>query len=441
MATQLMISGITSYDAVRDVDAIVFEMEQGIFTNSARLVDQVLRDARINSVLNTRVLGLLGKPLEFEPAKDTAAGRRCAEDCETDWPAMFERSALVELLTWGIMQGVGIGQIVEDQEPWKLEVWHPWALSWDEYDRQYYLQTRENSRLYIVADGKGGYRDKNGTRWLLYTPFGYGNSGRRGLLRSIHRLYLERAWAHRDRARYSEIFGQPLRFGIAPDGATKEERTEYKKRLSLEGAEPVVVGNQGTEGNRWDLKLVEASGKSTVLFQEELSQIDKEIATLLLGQSQSTDGQSGLGSNDQAGEVVRLDIMRADGDGMGDTLHGQFLVPYHEFMGVPLLAPWPKWKIDPPEDRAKKAQEFKTLIDGIVAAKDAGVPIDERAILEDYGVPMISEEEQAAMDAENQQKAMDIAQVTPKQPQEPAKANGNNGKPTEMPMQPPAAGA
>jgi phage gp29-like protein len=406
--TQMPITSIGTWDNVRTVDAIVDEAESGLFVNSARLVDQVLRDDRIFSTIMTRILGLLGKPQEFEPAKDTAAGRKLAEDLEVLFPDFVDHTSLVELILWGLVQGVGLAQVIQTEEPWKLEVWHPWALSWDAYENCYEVQGRDSARIRIVPDGKGGYVDEQRRRWVLFTPYGYANAGRRGLLRNLARLYLERQWAHRDRARYSEVHGQPMRVGIAPSGASKDDVTEYRRKISPVGAEPVVVVRQGKkdEGNIWDLKLVEANGKSQDLFEGEIEQLDRAIATLILGQSQTTDGQAGLGSNDQAGEPVRLDIMRADATSITSTVRAQFLVPYYEFsVGNGAMAPWWCIKVDPPEDRAKRALELKTLVDALAVAKKEAIPVDERAILEDFGVPMVTEEEQARMEAQASAKA------------------------------------
>ncbi len=402
-STQGMLTALGSYENVRYIDSIVDEMESGYFYNSARLVDRVLRDARLFAVLNTRISGLLGQKIEFEPAKGPkqgeAKGVKIAEDIETDWPKMFPHASLVQLLTWGIMHNSGVAQILEDSDPWKIEVWHPWALSWDEDARGYELVTRENSRLKLIPNKDGTHNDDRGGLWVLYTPYGFGNTNR-GLLRAVHRLYLERQWAHRDRARYSEIFGQPIRFGIAPINASKELRDEYADRLSPEGAESVVVGQQGEDGNSWDLKLIEASGTSTELFNAEIEQLDKEIATLFLGQSQSTDGQGGLGTKENAGEMQFLNVLRGDHDTLIDTLHTQFLVPYCEFAyGAGAMAAWPCWDIEPAEDMAKKATEFKTLVDGLVAAKAAGLPVNAREVLEHYNVPLLTEAEEAALEA------------------------------------------
>jgi phage gp29-like protein len=427
--TQSMLTSIASYDNVRIVDQIIDEMESGYFFNSARLVDLVLRDARLMAVMSTRISGLLGEELDLEPAKDTARAEKIAEELEKDWSCMFSHSAVFEVLLWGIMHNSGLARISEDADPWKLEVWHPCNLQWDEAKHGYYLQTRETSKLLLIPNLDGTYGDDQGGRWLLYTPYGYGNT-RRGLLRSLHRLYLERQWSHRDRARYSEIFGQPIRFGIAPLNSSPDERDEYAERLSPIGAESVIVGHQGEEGNRWDLKLVEASGKSVNLFQEEIEQLDKEIATLVLGQSQSTDGQGGLGTQENAGETVRLDIIRGDRDTLSDALRTQVLVPYCEWAyGAGDMAPWACWDIEPAEDTAAKALEFKNLIDGLVAAQTAAIPVDVRAVLEAFSIPMVTEEEQAAMEAKKQ--AEDKAKLQA-QAQAKTTQNGTNGaaKPT-----------
>lgn len=423
MFTPVMLTGVTTYDNVRIIDSIVDEGEQGIYINSARLVDQVLRDARIYSTLMTRIGGLLGKPLEFESAegtgvrKDSAA--KSAKDIESDWQSMFPHDQLVELLLWGLMQGVGIAQVIEESDPWRLEVWHPWALSWDEAERLYYLQTREASRLWLHPDGQGGYRDDTGGRWVLFLPFGYGNSGRRCYLRCLHRLSNERSWSHRDRARFSEVFGQGIRLGIAPGDATDEQVAEYKRRLRL-GGEPVVIAKQGVEGKKWGLELIQAKGLSSDLFDSTLTQLDKEIATLFLGQAQTTDGQAGLGANEMAGEPVRLDMMSADAGALSGCLRTQFLMPYWQFAyGNANLAPWPCWRIEPPEDGAKKALQFKQLMDGFVSAAKAGAPVDMRATMEDYGYPMLSEAEQASIDAKKAQAADDAASKQPDQQNQP----------------------
>jgi hypothetical protein len=63
----------------------------------------------------------------------------------------------------------------------------------------------------------------------------------------------------------------------------------------------------------------------------------------------------------------------------------------------------------PPEDTAKRATEFKTVMDGLAVAKAKTIPVDERELLDEYGIPVVSEERQRAMEAEAKKKAQEAA--------------------------------
>jgi phage gp29-like protein len=422
------VTSIGTWDGARTVDAIIDEAEMGQFFNAALLVDQVLRDDRVRGVMNTRISGLLGRKLKLEPARDIARARKVADEIDEEWAKMFPHDAISELLLWGILLGVGVAQVVVDvvtgKQVTRLEVWHPQALRYDDYTGRYLLRAKEGPEFEITpGDGQ----------WVLYTPYGLRNPGRRGLLRSLaSSLYLERRHSRRDRARYSEVNGQPMRVGIAPTNATPAQIEDMADNLSPLGAEPVVIVQQGEPGNIWDVKLVEANGKSQELFEQEIQELNQAIAVLILGQSQSTDGQAGLGSNAEAGELVRIDIMRQDSDSLGMTLQQQVLTPYCRFhYGDGDMAPLPCWEVDPPEDTAQKATELSTLITALAAAKAAGIPIDERAILEAHKVPMLTEQEAAKLEQDRQQKAADAmqAQQGNAENEQPPMKNGVNAPP------------
>jgi hypothetical protein len=63
------------------------------------------------------------------------------------------------------------------------------------------------------------------------------------------------------------------------------------------------------------------------------------------------------------------------------------------------LAPRPMWQVDPPEDQQTKADTLNKMGMGLSQMKDAGAPIDDRAVLESAGMPTITVEEQAARKA------------------------------------------
>ncbi len=471
---QVPVTSIAVWDSIRYVEAIIDEADSGYFYNAAYLAERVMRDDRIYSVMMTRIHGLLGKHLDFDPGKDTARARKIAEEIEVDWPLMFEHSALVRLMTWGLMLGVGVAQIIDQGDRWSLSTLHPHSLRWDILRRNFKIQmmvadqfgangeiiASHPEEFLLVPDGQGGYVDaaaSNGSRprrWVVFTPFGYEDAGRYGLLNKLGRLFVSRQEPYRDRSRYSEKHGNPMHLGIAPVNATTEEVNEFARRLDHIDSEPVVVARQGEDGNKWDIRLIEAVGKSHELFLQTIEQISKDVADVVLGQSQTTDGQAGLGSNDQAGELVRLDIMRADKDALVDTLRAQVLVPYCEFAyGSGDLAPWPCWQVDPPEDKAARAKVHLDQANADNVYVQAGVLTPEEVALSRFGkgdgeysldTDIDVEARQAIKDLSAKQmqieaeKALEQAQnPTPPLPSAARNgaSNGASGMPMEMPPQ------
>ncbi len=471
--TQTPVSQVGVWESIRAVECVINGLDAGIFFEAAYLAERVLRDDRVYTVVMTRVGALLGKPLELEPATDTATARRINDQVEDEWSSMFSQAALVRLQTWGLMLGVGLGEIEEEGDTWKLKVWHPHGLQWDTFRQVFTLQVlvvderdadgavlrSHPERITLQSDGKGGFFDDTvrGTRprrWVLYTPFGYEDACRQGLLNKLARLFVSRQEPYRDRSRYSEKHGNPMHLGVAPTSATKEEMEAFARQLDDLGSSPVVVARQGEPGNAWDVKLIEALGKSHELFLQTIEQLSGAIADVVLGQSQSTDGQAGLGSNAQAGEPVRLDVMRFDAEGFTDMLRTQFLMPVLGFWGKPLeLTPYPCYQVDPPEDRAALAAVHAAQATADKTYIDAGVLTPEEVAISRFGaeeysldttIDTESREAIQEISAEQMKVEAEKALEAAKNPPDPSEmmmqpgAQPSNGKPNGKPVAPPA---
>ena len=97
---QQPVTSIAVWDSIRLAESIIDEADCGYFTNAAYLTERIMRDDRVYSAVMTRIHGLLGKKLEFEPANDRSNGtkaRNIAEDIETDWPTIFPHATLIRL--------------------------------------------------------------------------------------------------------------------------------------------------------------------------------------------------------------------------------------------------------------------------------------------------------------------------------------------------------
>jgi phage gp29-like protein len=411
---ELQLGEYTRWDRFGTIERLLADLAVGSLADAGLLWDQMLRDDRIRGVMGVRSGGTLGKPLRFDPAADTRKGIAIAEEAEGQWSQMAPKSELEAVFVSGLGLNCGLARLRWDKSDgyWvpRLKAWHPSAVRYDHELERYLVRHRDGEAIIEPGD----------PNWLLFTPHGYGrHSG--GLMSPLSMCYMARLWCWRDRGRHSEIHGQGVRQGITPADATKEEKAKFKAALAAVGTETVVVTPQGSEGNRWDVKLIEAMSNSHMTFSAQMDHIDAAIAIVVLGQSTSTTGQPGLGSQEKAGDSVRSDVAEDDNGKFGECLRDQLLGPWARFEhGTDELAPRPCWEVKPQKDMKAQAEEYKALGDGCTALEPHGV--DTRQILEDAGVPMLTEEEIAQKKADAAARAMAAMQqqgvATPQKPNE-----------------------
>lgn len=398
VARELILPVFTQWSRVGSVQSILADLENGQFYDAALLWSQMLRDDRVRAVMDVRVNSVLGCPMRFEPAGETARAARVADAAEDDWWGMVPRSELAALYSWGIGLGVGIARREWDGWMPRLRVWHPSALWFSLAEDRYYLRLA-NGQIPISLD------DPN---WVLFTPYGYKYARISGLIRSLAMPFLARQWAFRDRARHSERHGIPFLVGTTPPEANQEEKNAYRVALASVGSETVVIAPKGEDGNQWGVELVEAKSNSHEVFGAQIDHLDAAIAIVVLGQSMSTTGQGGLGSQANPGDSVRGDIKKFDAATLSD-LGRQILDPWARFNFGQNVTPCPCWEVDPPSDGLKKAQELSALGDAIAKLQQYG--LDGRAVLESAGAPLVEmadvEEQPPAPDAEESAAAED----------------------------------
>lgn len=396
------------------IDAIVAQLDAGQFQSAGPLADAMLRDGRITSAFEQRHAAVFGAPLEIEPADESEQAVSIRDEIQNAWAQMFPRSTLEELSQYAIMVGVGIAEKQWDTSvtPWKLKlkkVWHPRYYQW-RWDLQCYtLITQDRGMIQIPSSS---------TQWLTYAPYGYERAYLHGRMRALVDPWLGRGWDHDDWSHYNEIHGHPIRKAIVPQQATPAQEKEYVNSIGKLGSNTTVKCRQDKNGNKYDLELVEAKGDSWKSFLAKLNLSKAEISEVLLGQSQSTDGQAGLGAQEKPGEGVRSDISSTDSYKLCEALLTQCLREYCLFnYGNADLAPIPRYVTEPPEDSSKEAARDKSVADALVAFNAAKAPVNVRMYLEERGYPLLTPEEEAAINAERkeeeaEQAALEMAQST-----------------------------
>jgi hypothetical protein len=78
---------------------------------AADLCEAMLGDDHVSGVLTKISQTLFGLPLTFQPGEGRKTPVRDLE-ARQDWQAMFPAADLGHLLSWGLLLGVGVGELV-----------------------------------------------------------------------------------------------------------------------------------------------------------------------------------------------------------------------------------------------------------------------------------------------------------------------------------------
>lgn len=391
-AAQIPLYGIPPARFIKAQESALNLLEQGSFYQAAYLWDGMMRDDRITASLNTRILGLLGAPLKLTPPGDSDEATAIRDDIEKKWSRIAPSPQLNQLMRYALGLSVGVAQVlttrtVKSSTP-TINTWNPRFLWFDWLIRKYRMTTTNRGVVVIEPDDP---------EWIVYEPFGPMGWLHGALIRPLQLPWGIRYWARTWWARYQEVHGMPVRLGIIPSERTPTDERIFLSQLGNFAHEAVVRLVQGEDGNKFDMKLLEAQANNWEGFQKLIEHCDRSIEIALLGQYQSTEGQGGLGSQEKAGDSTLLRLLRGDAL-LGEKLRERLLVPYVQSNqgGDGELAPDVGWQLDPPEDLEKKARAFELVAKGLgemAQVPEAMAMVEMRALLEGFQLPLKSADE------------------------------------------------
>lgn len=362
----------------------------GQFDAPAQLIDSMIGDSRICAGLDSRVGGLLGRPIETTIPKryrDSELAKECHEAFLEAWPRLAAEPMLAGLQTWAILLGHGHAQILWDTDgPYDVpipRVWHPRYTYYDWSVRRIIAQTQDGPVPIEAGDG----------HWILHAPHGEYRGWMRGAVRAIAPWWLSRNYALRDASRWSEIHGLPLKKLKHPASAERGAVERWRNAIAAMGGETCVdlpqnVTPQESNSN-YDIEYLEAQGTSFDGFFKLIDACDREITLALLAQTlTSSVGPEGRGSY-AAARVhadVRQALLQADARALARTVYLQLARPFaQQNFGLADLAPEVSWNIEPYEDTLTKAQALLTFTQALVNMKNAGLVHEDPAAVARLG--------------------------------------------------------
>lgn len=390
-------------DSVETLRQIMIEHEQGFFLRSSLFVDEMLTDDRIAGVLGTRIGGLLSAPVTFQPSDNRRLSRKLAkllggsDETEDDglWLRILGADAAREILKWKIMLGFAVGEIVWQTEDgqWTPRVipWHPRYARWDWADRCFRLSTN-GPTTWNVKLPRTDVNTHGDGKWFVW---GRPYSWMTGAIRALGMKFIDRQWNERDWSRYGEKHGMAIIEGKVPSGTDEAEKNAFESDLSNLGNETTIITPQAPQGEpSYGIELHEATAKTWDTFLGRKTELDKDIAILLLGQNLTTDVAGGSFAAAQVHDGIRLDVKRSDAQ-IYQQVRQQVLVPWAAYnwgdadqVEGETLAPYPRPQIDVAEDEEREARTLSLLGDACSKLQTVAAEVDVLAILESAGIPL-----------------------------------------------------
>lgn len=381
---------------VSDVRAALCQHEEGRFALSAALADQMMRDPVIAGDVQNRCRALASRsalPFKVEPGGGDGRRREVARQrCEDLWWEACPESTIYSIQKDTILLGLAVGRVwwTRTASEWRPRLYHLPAhgLAWQPWDRRWTYSTRDGEEL-EVTPGDG--------TWFLHLPNGE-RSWMGGAVRQLGEPWLQRVFARRDWARYSERNGMPVLAVYEPASALDDiEGTEgadgararafYRQLRGSLTRDGVLRLPQPGDKNipGWDGKWLELTAKNYEVFSRQLESLATECHLAVLGRDPNSGAKGGDG--ELAGERRHSEYLATDAETLSTTIRDCVLKPDVAYNIAPNdvdLAGWGRWDTRPPADLGSRATTINTAADAL--AKLAALGVDCQPVAGEFGL-------------------------------------------------------
>lgn len=332
--------------------------------NGLKLYDELERDPKAWEVLEKRKMALTSRPWKVTaPEGDTSRAAKKAADMVNAQITALGFDQVTRAMMDATLKGISTNEVlwrkdgseivadeVLDLEPWMFQ----FALK---PDADEYLFARCGVRL--LTAGNFNLGEKVPHRKFLIHRFGakYNNPWGLGLgTRLFWPIFFKRQglqfWLS-----FAERFGTPVPVGKYPNNAQASEKATLRRALQAFQQEASIMVPEGME-----ITLLEAAKSGIDTYENLCRYMDDQTASIVLGKPGGNSGGH-LASAINTENEIRLELVKADGDLLSDTLNRQlvrWIVDYN-MPGVPY--PSITRIVEEPKDLASMATTKKVLFD------------------------------------------------------------------------------
>ncbi len=329
------------------------------------------RNTHYAGVLGTRKRQVSQLDITVEAASDDKEHVRHADELR-EWLARDElESELFDLLD-AIGKGMSIVELVWDTSEGD---WRP-KLEWR--DPRWFRFDPVDGATPVLRDAAG---DRPLESFKFVTLFIRAKSGlpvRSGLARLAAWNWMFKGFTERDWAIFAQTYGQPMRIGKYPAGATEADKdTLFEAVVNIAGDCSAIMPQS------MEIEFVQAEnlGAGSDLYLKRAEWLDQQMSKAVLGQTGTTDATPGRLGNSDDHTQVREDIERADAKALAAALNRDLVRPFVELNHGP-QPKYPRLKIGRPEE--KKVEQ---TIAGIKDLVPLGLRVEKSWANDLLGIP------------------------------------------------------
>lgn len=280
---------------------------------------------------------------------------------------------MIGTLTDGTAKGYSVSETMWDYERGALR---PMVYKWR--DQRYFMFDKISlTQLRLATDSnlfEGEELPKG--KFICHVPRSkMGIPLRGGLARPAAWAFMLQSFSLKDWAAFSEVYGMPLRIGkYQPNASDADIRTLLRAVRSIASDAAAVIPDGMT------LEFAKVEGQhGTAVFGGLLDYVDKQISKLVLGQTMTSDDGSSQAQAKVHNEV-RLDILRADGRQIGNTVSRDLIEVFVALNFGPQAAyPRVTFAVAEPEDTT-------ALADAVAKLVPIGLKVGQREMREKLGL-------------------------------------------------------
>lgn len=370
--------------------------ERGQFNLSGKLSDALGRDERVDSVLNTRVLGVLGLPFRWiwpDGYTLTKEDEAALEATKSVWPTFVNNSILATILRNVVMMGFNVCNVHWDKTDnmWlpKISPFHPSNIQFNTAEWRYLAYTQSDGTLVVNPEGPN---------WMVFSELDCRQPWMQGKVRSVGLPWIQKNFALGDWRALSAAHGMPIRKLKMPvESGTPPEQDPQQFIQDI--ATSARVGAPVLLSNGSDLELMEIKNNSSELFKDAIDQANTAIAIAILGQNLAVEVKGASLAATRAHLQILQEYLEADCAMLSQTFFNQLLQSFYTInFGPEVVVPQPIWDAKPPEDleyqnkalreHALAIKDISTALEGL---KNLAPQADLNKLLEMFKIPLINQ--------------------------------------------------